>query len=71
MMIIEVKEIDYLYLVEVKWIMLNMLFSLLKLCVWIDWQVGTGEGDGVRALIAFYPADDASSSNGMKRQSFF
>ncbi|XP_073317834.1 psbP domain-containing protein 3, chloroplastic [Primulina huaijiensis] len=27
-----------------------------------DWQVGTGEGDGVRSLIAFYP-EEASNSN--------
>lgn len=34
-----------------------------------DWQVGTGEGDGVRALIAFYPQDTASS-NGIKTTFF-
>ncbi|KAL0392245.1 UNVERIFIED_CONTAM: PsbP domain-containing protein 3, chloroplastic [Sesamum radiatum] len=33
-----------------------------KITIPQDWQVGTGEGDGVRALIAFYPPD-ASSSN--------
>ncbi|XP_047975924.1 psbP domain-containing protein 3, chloroplastic [Salvia hispanica] len=33
-----------------------------KITIPEDWQVGTGEGDGVRALIAFYP-QEASSSN--------
>lgn len=30
----------------------------------VDWQVGNGEGDGVRALIAFYPTE-AANSNGI------
>lgn len=29
----------------------------------VDWQVGSGEGDGIRSLTAFYP-QDASASNG-------
>lgn len=29
-----------------------------------DWQIGAGEGDGVRTLIAFYPRE-ASNSNGI------
>ncbi|KAK4421830.1 PsbP domain-containing protein 3, chloroplastic [Sesamum alatum] len=33
-----------------------------KITIPQDWQVGTGQGDGVRSLIAFYPPD-ASSSN--------
>ncbi|KAI3459923.1 hypothetical protein Pfo_016586 [Paulownia fortunei] len=33
-----------------------------KITIPQDWQVGTGEGDGVRSLIAFYPPE-ASSSN--------
>ncbi|KAL8491562.1 hypothetical protein ACS0TY_023236 [Phlomoides rotata] len=33
-----------------------------KITIPKDWQVGTGEGDGVKALIAFYPPE-ASSSN--------
>lgn len=33
-----------------------------KITIPEDWQVGTGEGDGVRALIAFYPQDTASSN---------
>ncbi|XP_051126512.1 psbP domain-containing protein 3, chloroplastic [Andrographis paniculata] len=33
-----------------------------KITIPQDWQVGTGEGDGVRALIAFYPPE-ASNSN--------
>lgn len=32
----------------------------------VDWQVGAGEGDGVRALIAFYPTE-AANSNGIMR----
>lgn len=32
----------------------------------VDWQVGAGEGDGVRALIAFYPTE-AANSNGRVR----
>lgn len=34
--------------------------------MYVDWQVGTGEGDGVRALIAFYPTE-AANSNGIMR----
>ncbi|PIM97595.1 hypothetical protein CDL12_29934 [Handroanthus impetiginosus] len=33
-----------------------------KISIPQDWQVGTGEGDGVSSLIAFYPPE-ASSSN--------
>ncbi|KAK6116808.1 hypothetical protein DH2020_049438 [Rehmannia glutinosa] len=33
-----------------------------KITIPQDWQVGTGEGDGVRSLTAFYPPE-ASSSN--------
>lgn len=29
-----------------------------------DWQIGAGEGDGVRSLLAFYPPE-ASNSNGI------
>ncbi|KAG5571731.1 hypothetical protein H5410_061497 [Solanum commersonii] len=28
----------------------------------VDWQIGAGEGDGVRSLLAFYPRE-ASNSN--------
>ncbi|XP_031123080.1 psbP domain-containing protein 3, chloroplastic [Ipomoea triloba] len=33
-----------------------------KILIPADWEVGTGEGDGVRSLIAFYP-QEASNSN--------
>ncbi|XP_019170899.1 PREDICTED: psbP domain-containing protein 3, chloroplastic isoform X2 [Ipomoea nil] len=33
-----------------------------KISIPADWEVGTGEGDGVRSLIAFYP-QEASNSN--------
>lgn len=33
-----------------------------KISIPQDWQVGTGEGDGVRAIIAFYPSEAASSN---------
>nr|GMD25970.1 psbP domain-containing protein 3, chloroplastic [Ipomoea batatas] len=33
-----------------------------KILIPADWEVGTGEGDGVRSLIAFYP-QQASNSN--------
>ncbi|PHT32596.1 PsbP domain-containing protein 3, chloroplastic [Capsicum baccatum] len=33
-----------------------------KITIPRDWQIGAGEGDGVRALIAFYP-QEASNSN--------
>ncbi|KAG9151283.1 hypothetical protein Leryth_002822 [Lithospermum erythrorhizon] len=33
-----------------------------KIIIPQDWEVGTGEGDGVRSLIAFYPRDAASSN---------
>ncbi|KAI5660876.1 hypothetical protein M9H77_20199 [Catharanthus roseus] len=33
-----------------------------KISIPRDWQVGNGEGDGIRSLTAFYP-QDASSSN--------
>ncbi|XP_022895181.1 psbP domain-containing protein 3, chloroplastic [Olea europaea var. sylvestris] len=33
-----------------------------KITIPQDWLVGTGEGDGVRSLIAFYPQNTANSS---------
>ncbi|KAH0773754.1 hypothetical protein KY290_010891 [Solanum tuberosum] len=33
-----------------------------KIMIPSDWQIGTGEGDGVRSLLAFYPPE-ASNSN--------
>lgn len=45
---------------------LEFIILLIEVVLCIDWQVGTGEGDGIRALIAFYPTD-ASSSNGMRK----
>ncbi|KAL2529812.1 PsbP domain-containing protein 3 [Forsythia ovata] len=33
-----------------------------KITIPQDWQVGTGEGDGVRSLIAFYPQDTSNSN---------
>ncbi|KAL3621560.1 PsbP domain-containing protein 3, chloroplastic [Castilleja foliolosa] len=33
-----------------------------KITIPQDWQVGTGAGDGVRSLTAFYPPDESSSN---------
>ncbi|CAH9093443.1 unnamed protein product [Cuscuta europaea] len=34
-----------------------------KVSIPSDWEIGSGEGDGVRSLIAFYPQEPSSSSN--------
>ncbi|CAH9086716.1 unnamed protein product [Cuscuta epithymum] len=34
-----------------------------KISIPSDWEIGSGEGDGVRSLIAFYPQEPSSSSN--------
>lgn len=46
--------------------MIAFIYATKVVCIHKDWQVGTGEGDGVRALIAFYPQDQ-SKSNGIKQ----
>ncbi|KAL8487123.1 hypothetical protein ACS0TY_023699 [Phlomoides rotata] len=47
---------------SVQWYLAEYVALVSQSDSYADWQVGTGEGDGVKALIAFYPPE-ASSSN--------